>query len=411
MGPTAARTRRRALAVLGLALAAALAVYSTHWIWHVVGEWHPLTDFDIYFDAYRSARAGRNPYDPDAIGTGFLYHPFVLTLVGLVAPLGRAGAAAVWVGTSALAWVGALLLAVCLVERFGVRVSTGTRWALFAGGLLFAPAWDTLYGGQINAFVVLSMLLAVYLAETDRSALGGGLLAVAVTLKTSPLLLAGYFVGTRDWRALAGLAGGVGLLTLLPAVQFSPGVVDQYVAATAQLSGTVDALPGNKSLAAVALRLGEALGWSVGTETARLLRRLLVVGSGLALGATALARPVRTSEAKRWFLAGLSTAVVALSPLVWYHHGALLLFPVVALLTAREAWVRATGLLAAFLVQSDRLVEQALIEWGLLPRVGVPMLAAQLLVLAVTSGLYLRAWREGPGEWAWGRDRRLLARE
>ncbi|WP_254536203.1 glycosyltransferase family 87 protein [Halomarina litorea] len=404
-------TRRRALAALGLAVAAALAVYSTNWIWHVVGEWKPLTDFNIYFDAYRSARAGRNPYDPDAIGTGFLYHPFVLTLVGLVASLGRAGAATVWVGASALVWVGALALAIRLVDLLGGHVPSGTRWALFAGGLLFAPAWDTLYGGQINGFVVVSTLLAVYLAETDRSLLGGSALALAVTLKTSPVLLAGYFVGTRDWRALAGLAGGVGLFTLLPAMQFSPDIVGQYVAATAQLSGTVDAFPGNKSLAAVTLRLAEAFGWSVGTGTARLLRELLVVGSGLVLGATALARPVRTATAGRWFLAGLSTAVVALSPLVWYHHGTLLLFPLVALLTAREGWVRAVGLLAAFLVQADRIVEQAFIGWGVLPRVGVPMLAAQLLVLVVASGLYLRAWRDGPSEWAWARYRRLLARE
>lgn len=179
-------------------------------------------DYGAYHAAGRAVLEGADIYKvASAEKRYYLYPP---TLAILVAPLTllpeRAGAV-LWV---ALALAGILMACHLAVGSTRPR---GRREACWIGGLALLavarPIDSELGNGQANYLVLLFVSLAIHQFVRGRSFGSGLALAVAIACKVTPLVLCGYLVMRRQWRALGGVAAGLFLLVLvLPAMVWGP---------------------------------------------------------------------------------------------------------------------------------------------------------------------------------------------
>ena len=156
----------------------------------------PLADVHAYYDAGARLNAGLPLYDQPA-GTDdaafYRYPPLLAVAFRPLAMLPFQSAALLW---EALL----LVLFAATIVRNGVR----NRWTWLVLGWLAAPiAWSLAIG---QAQVAVTFLLAI-----------GSPLAVATAahLKLLPALAAVFWIGRRDWRALARFIGWTGALVLL----------------------------------------------------------------------------------------------------------------------------------------------------------------------------------------------------
>src|SRR5215472_15175949 len=99
-----------------------------------------------------------------------------------------------------------------LAHRPGL--SARTAWLLAGLILMSAPLTLNFYWGQSQLIILMLLAGAMRAMERERDGAAGVLIAVAALLRAYPILLVGYFVTRRKWRAVAfAIAGfGVGLL-------------------------------------------------------------------------------------------------------------------------------------------------------------------------------------------------------
>lgn len=352
-----------------------LAIHSLLWLRTVAGDalWW---DFGVYTRAYAAALAGSNPYTPFQIGQGFLNHPFVLTIAGLVAWLPSPSAGIIWTSASVLAWIGAIWVSTRIVMAAGGAKSLPVV-ALLLG---FAPALETFYVGQINAFAVLEIALCIWWAERGRPVAAGVALALAIVLKTSPVVLLGYFVGLRAGRVLVTAIGVLVACSIVPAFQFGPSILPEFGATLAQIEGEVYISVYNQSAVSMVGRLAAA------GHTVALAHALIVGVILLALVVAGLRTDPDQIDARwrLWYSSLFIGVMVVGAPLVWYHHAVLLLVPLVALLHASHPIAIGAGIGALLLFQGERLFEA--IGGG----IAVPALLAHVGLVVVTGWLWYR---------------------
>ncbi len=113
---------------------------------------------------------------------------------------------------SSIAWAAALHLGVFLATGKAFRQHP-LLYALPLGITAFY-AWDTYLLGQVNIILLALMLGAFALIRGKRPILGGSLIALAASIKAFPIMAIGWIVWRREWRALAGLIGGLVLLLI-----------------------------------------------------------------------------------------------------------------------------------------------------------------------------------------------------
>jgi hypothetical protein len=343
--------------------------------WFVVVTHHARgDDFDVLLRSYAAASRGEPVYDAHAVGTSFLYHPFALTAVSPFVWLRHPRAAfVVWSVGSILAWAAALWITLGL--------GRGRRSALWIGVIWFGfgPFLETLYQGQINTFVVLLLCACLRLSERRNDAASGTALALAIVLKTSPVLLVLHFLALRRWRVLAAVSLGVAFLSVVSALQFSPRLLFEYLRVLSTLGSEVHVTPYNHNVVVVAYHLF-GLQALVALNT---LYRPVVAGLCVVLATGGAVAWRRHSDVSRWlFLAWVALLVVA-SPLVWYHHPTVLLLPLTLLLLHSRRSLAFAGVVLA-LLQADRLF-----EWLVFPA-GLPACVAEWALLA---GLLVICWK------------------
>ncbi|MFB6174121.1 MAG: glycosyltransferase family 87 protein [Halobacteriales archaeon] len=372
--------RRGAAYLLALGVLVALAALGEYWLGVVTG--HPIgQDFRIYFAALADAASGvYDPYEP--YREKFIYHPFGFSFISLFSWGHRwAPAYGSWLIGSGIAWIVAVLASVRALADIdwpGVEDPIRTTFLLLAM-LGFGPFLELLHIGQINAFVVAVLLGAFLLAERGRELLAGGALAVAVLLKTTPLLFLPYFLAVRRYRVAATAAVGLVAGTAVAAFQFSPSLLVEYAEIVPRLVGEHDVTLYNESYRSVVPLLSGRVG--LGALAPVFVNAVQFSGYALLAGLFAghfLAAP-DTRRTRTWLFMALVPPMVALSPLVWYHHSVFLVLPVAALVLARPA----AGIGVLLLLNAERAF-----EWFVAP-VGVPVFAAHLfLVVAMALGYY-----------------------
>jgi len=196
-------------------------------------------DFAAFYVAGESVEAGLSPYvnhveldSPiwDGISpfahSRFLYPPLAARPFQLLASMPYHLVKNIWMIMSALALIAAMVLAMRMT-----RLEESPE-NLLGLGIISVGAYPTLTlleRGQIDSFILLSILVALALMKGARSCVAaGGILALATLMKLNCLFLLPFLLLRRRWRAALGfVAGGVILLGISLAWD-GPAAVSDY---------------------------------------------------------------------------------------------------------------------------------------------------------------------------------------
>lgn len=276
-------------------------------------------------------------------GLWFTYPPFGAVVMVPVALMPAWIAAALWTGAS----VGALAAVVVLVRRSLGRPAPGWWVALVtAGAIALEPVWQNLAFGQVNAILMLAVLVDLVLPERRWT---GVLVGIAAGVKLTPLVFVVLLllVGRRAAAGRAVLTffativvGFVMMPTysttywtdrLLDASRVGPPALAHNQSVYGALTRLLDGPPPTLLWLAVAVPLSVAV-LVVGAGWWRRGDRVL----GTCLGALAmlLASPISWShhwvwvvpvalalwERSRWAAAGWAAVFVA-RPILWPPYG------------------------------------------------------------------------------------------
>jgi hypothetical protein len=194
IGPATLHALR--LVVFAGAVIGALAGAAVAWM-HVMND--PLADANAYFHASARLNAGQPLYPAGADPNGneiYLYPPLLAIVLRPLALLGFPIFAAAWEGVVILAFV-------LLLRRLGVRRQS--TW--LAVGLLGIPIGWALSVAQ--AHVPFTLLLAIGQPWS---------IAIAANLKLTPVLIALWWLGRRDWEAFFAFLVSMVLIVLAQAL-------------------------------------------------------------------------------------------------------------------------------------------------------------------------------------------------
>lgn len=309
------------------------------------GQWHR-RDFSNYYESAWALRNGIDPYSSYlapvgarlGLETGGLLHasetpPFLLCFEPLTLVPPRA---AFW-AWSAINFA-ALAIAMYLLLAYRPGLSTRTAWLLAGLILMSAPVTVNLYWGQSQLIVLALMAAAMRSMEHKRDGAAGLLIAAAALLRAYPLLLVGYLLITRRWRALAfataGIAAGVlvtvaalGLTQVLSFVHGAIWLTDYSVV------NRVD----NLSLGPFVSRTFWTLtGTAAGSSTDWIRRAAIAVADVLLFAVTIRATLLDSNRGDpdwRIYSLWIATAIM-LSPVAWHHYLLLLIIPFVQLVAS-----------------------------------------------------------------------------
>jgi len=309
------------------------------------GQWHG-RDFSDKYESAWALRHGIDPYPTDltpiaaqlGLETGGLIHasdtpPFLLCFEALTYLRPRV---AFWIWTAINFSALAIAMYLLLAHRRGL--SGRTAWLLAGLILMSAPVNLNFYWGQSQLIVLALMAGAMRAMEREREGGAGLLLASAALLRAYPLLLVGYFVIRRKWRAVAfattGIAAGVfvtvatlGFTQTLSFVHGASWVTDY------SMMNRVD----NLSLGPFVSRMFWAFTGTASGSSADWIRRAgIAVADIVVLGMTIRATLADTNRGDPdWRIYSLWIATtIMLSPVAWHHYLLLLTIPFVQLVAS-----------------------------------------------------------------------------
>lgn len=296
-----------------------------------------------YPDAGDYIRAAFDLAEGRPLHERYIYPPLLAAACELLVPFGRGGLRlALWVSNvlAVSAFTGLLALA---LGRYGFGRRTAAALALgFVA--VNVPVLRTLAYGQVNLHVM-NLILAALLAYPRRPGLSALALALAVHLKSSPVVLVLPFLTERSWRWLAAFSASVlavaGLLYAAHGAQpfwdflhnargvyawtdlsFRENSVDSLLRSTAALvGGPLAAL--DRPLAR-SLAKGIVMAFALGVAAVGIVRGAFVAGRPLA------DVPTPGNDLLNGWPA-LSVLMVLASPLFWEHHPVFVALPFLAI--------------------------------------------------------------------------------
>jgi hypothetical protein len=328
------------------------------------GQWHR-RDFSNYYESAWALRHGIDPYSMNltpigtqlSLETNWLVHasetpPFLLCFE----PLTRLRPQlAFWIWTAINFSTLAIAMYLLLADRRGL---TGrTAWLLAGLMLMSAPVNLNFYWGQSQLIILALMVAAMRSMERDRDGAAGLLIAAAALLRAYPLLLVGYFVFRRKWRAVffaaAGIAvGGFATIAILGLSQSLSFVHAALWLTDYRVVNRVDDL----SLGPFVSRMFWAITNTTSGSSVDWVRRVAMATAdavvlGLIIRAT-LADPDRRDPDWRIYSLWIATAIM-LTPVGWHHYLVLLAIPFVQMVASaaqgrsrsRAIWMAASAYL------------------------------------------------------------------
>jgi alpha-1,2-mannosyltransferase len=320
-------------------------------------------DFNVFYHAAGEVLGGRDPYQR-SLGewTPYLYPPLLAVLLTPLVVLPLPVAAYVWflinaVSTITAAWMSARLARDGLVLKqtnedaraaMTSPAPPGFLVPLAAVSLLVVARFvlDNLNLGQVNLLVAALVAAHVYLYSKDKKTASALALAIAASIKLTPVVLVGYHVARRRYKfaaACLGLFVGLTALSFAPLGSRAPDGVHEFVSRTIKNEQGFDlAYAGNQSLRGLIARMALATHSEFdqgASESSRQPSDAMTLLISLALLAIAM---IAASRARSELIsaAPFVCCFVLLSPLSWKAHFVALILPVASL--AAEA-ARARG--------------------------------------------------------------------
>ena len=347
-----ARFRERVL--LMLVIVAAL-YYVT---WSVV-QWVTLTpaalrfDFVNYFGGAQAAAHGTDVYadfkrswGTEAWVVAYIYPPFFALVLAPLTSLGLLAAARIWL----LAVHAAFLAALALILRIHPELSRSGRRLLLLAALGFMPVYLNLKFQQVATVWLLLVTATLWAALRRRDGVAGGFIALAASLKVTPIFLIPLFARLDRWRiAVAGGAllvalTGVTMLAAPGSWQFFTVVLPRIGLGTANWdNGSIDGLVSRIVLLAPDL---------FGGATQMVAKVAIVTAAVIVIGLTLWRAQGGADQAwtLRLSVAALMTSLLIASSVTWQHHLVTLLLPIataIAWITVRRPGARYAWWLAA----------------------------------------------------------------
>ena len=392
-------------------------------------RWNSPVDFYVYYTAGALARAGHSFYaisTPEWIRAAhalgvvhitwpYRYPPYTAALVSLLVPLGPRAAMIVWGAANAAAMVaGAVVLGVALGGRWRVPLALAVL-------LFFGPAYHTLFDGQVNGLVFLSLAAAFWGLARGRDLPAGAGIAFAAALKLTPVALLAYLAWRRRWRALCVAVAILAVLAALTLPVTGAAAWGQYAQRAYALTDPQHVNPSgaNQSATGVLGRLllpSAAKADSAGTtHTVQLLARVFAAALLAATAFVTWPRRRTGSEAPEQRVAtddellGFGMVVAAtlvIGSFTWYHQFTWLLIPLLLiacrLIDARRWWL--VGALGAVVLGIDAnellwtRLHHLVIASGLYRGLSLPF-AAAIVAWAMAAAMIVidrRTQRSGP---------------
>ncbi len=318
-----------------ISLVVLLAVYGAYLFVWVAGH-SLLPDFTVYLRASEAMIEGRNIYTTTyrvefIPGTFFrlsyLYPPLLAHLLSKATPLGDPTIKMLWSGMSFVALVVSVYhLSTLLCYSWWREVSSHVR-LLFISFLVlcFEPIPCGVGHGQVTALVLCLLTTFMHESIRRRDLTAGLSLAFAIQLKMTPVVLLLAPIAFRRWRMVGWCLGGVAAGTLFT------------VAETRSIAPCIDFL---NSLATTSNHpgiRGNEFNFSVervlllplGLFEHRLLGRALSIAMLICTVAVVKLLPKRDERDYLVTSAFLIMCMVMASPIIWFHHFAWLVVPIV----------------------------------------------------------------------------------
>jgi hypothetical protein len=296
-------------------------------------------DFAVYYLEGQELRQGVNPYTTNfmaaARAQGLVTHDighgsdpptFVAFLIAPLTLLPIRTAYWIWQAANLLCLAAALALLVG--PRMGFVSSFAAAFALLT--IFYPPIPAHFLFGQSKLPVLLLLVIAMRSLERNRDRSAGVVLAVAVLLRFFPIVMTGYLVLLRRWRALIFMVLAIAIGALLTiAVSGMANCVSFFVSASGLVNDSVAGINRDISLYFFVSRNLTAIGQNLGIHGAS-VRLALVYAIDLAVvAATArvtLAFPADGDPGSRLFSLWVATSIFLL-PVAWDYDLSLMLIP------------------------------------------------------------------------------------
>jgi hypothetical protein len=347
-----ARFRERLL--LMLVIVAAL-YYVT---WSVV-QWVTLTpaalrfDFVNYFGGAQAAAHGTDVYadfkrswGTEAWVVAYIYPPFFALVLAPLTSLGLLTAARIWL----LAVHAAFLAALALILRIHPELSRSGRRLWLLAALGFMPVYLNLKFQQVATVWLLLVTATLWAALRRRDGLAGGFIALAASLKVTPIFLIPLFA-RLDRRRIA-VAGGALLVALTGVTMLAAPGSWQFFTVVLPRIGLGTANWDNGSIDGLVSRVVQLAPNLFGDATQMVAKVAIVAAAVIVIGVTMWRAQGSAEQAwtLRLSVAALMTSLLIASSVTWQHHLVTLLLPIataVAWITVRRPGARYAWWLAA----------------------------------------------------------------
>lgn len=330
------RFQERVLLLLLLVVGAYYLTWSTT-------QWLTLTpsslrfDFVNYFAGAQAAAHGTDVYAEFKRGWGseawvvaYIYPPFFAEALAPLTVLGLLAAARVWLLVVQVAFLAALWLLV----RINPELSRAGRRLFLLAAFAFMPVYLNFKFQQVATVWLLLLTASLWAAIRRRDGLGGLLIALAASLKVSPIFLLPLLARLGRWRM--AIAGGIALVSVTAVTLLLAPDSWQFFTVVLPRIGLGTANWDNGSIDGLVSRIVQFDPGLVGAATPTVAKALIAVAAVVVIGVTIwAARSGDSSWTLRLAVAALVCALLISSSVTWQHHLVTLLLPLATAL----AWI------------------------------------------------------------------------
>ncbi|MEK6323973.1 MAG: glycosyltransferase family 87 protein [Acidobacteriota bacterium] len=179
-----------------------------------------LIDFPVYYAAGQSLISGRTDlYAPDfALGRvmDYRYPPFFLIPLTPIWLLPYSLAAYIWYVLSVLEIIGCVLI----VSRTFPALRESKKMSLVVALAVVQYFVMALHYGNAHLLATFLMFASLYYVLHQKDLAAAGLMALAITIKLTPILLLPYFAVKRRWKLLAAVCVFLIAFNVAPSLYF-----------------------------------------------------------------------------------------------------------------------------------------------------------------------------------------------
>lgn len=193
--------RKKIIIGLALVFLIGLGVYVT-WRTH-----NGSTDFDTYYYAGKDFLSGRSIYTPHAGVSPYIYPPFFAALMAPLTVFSLEMAAALWYAMN-IAFIFLTLFICARMVSAGGHIKTAYGSVPLTAKILFIITLSALFLDnismlQVNILLALLVLLGIYFFTADNDRAAGLFLAMAISIKITPVIFLLYFILKRRFKLSA----------------------------------------------------------------------------------------------------------------------------------------------------------------------------------------------------------------